>query len=121
MMMMHSLCLCVPGCVYACGYECVVRSQTVADKLGERTGRAPNGWCVSTQTCAAHRYAAPLYVDVTKTVRSLGVDGEQIAEEPEEYPKVYIGEVSLPGMQPCMHMLSPPVAFTCINLVTACT
>ena len=41
------------------------------------------------------RYAAPLYVDMKKTVitREQAEEGEATREEEEEFPKVFIGEV----------------------------
>ena len=50
------------------------------------------------------RYAAPLYVDIKKTIITRQPDGEE--EEIEEtYPKTFLGEVgSLPDrMDPCAH------------------
>ena len=44
------------------------------------------------------RYAAPLYVDITKRVVTRAPDAaeqEQQQDELEEYPKVFIGEVRL--------------------------
>ena len=43
------------------------------------------------------RYAAPLYVDITKRVvtRALDAAEEEQQDELEEYPKVFIGEVRL--------------------------
>eukprot|EP00959_Pyramimonas_sp_CCMP1952_P161415 3375487-Pyramimonas_sp.AAC.2 len=43
-----------------------------------------------------HRYSAPLYVDLTKTVTTMadGPDGEPEVEQ-EELPKVFIGKVPI--------------------------
>lgn len=45
------------------------------------------------------RYAAPLYVDITKRVvtRAPEAAEEEQQDELEEYPKVFIGEVRLKG------------------------
>lgn len=40
-------------------------------------------------------YAAPLYMDVEKTVRTIGLEGLEETEEAETYDKVYIGEVPI--------------------------
>ena len=58
------------------------------------------GWASSGQPrCTGGcRYAAPLYVDITKRVVTRAPDAaeqEQQQDELEEYPKVFIGEVRL--------------------------
>ncbi|KAK9092542.1 hypothetical protein Syun_027453 [Stephania yunnanensis] len=40
-------------------------------------------------------YSAPLYVDVTKQVMKKGHDGEEVTENPETIPKVFIGKVPI--------------------------
>ena len=49
----------------------------------------------------SHRYAAPLYVDIKKVVRTTapGEVGGAVSEDIEEYPKVFIGEVRF---KPCL-------------------
>lgn len=42
------------------------------------------------------RYAAPLYIDLKKVVVTRMPNGE-VEEEEEEYPKIFIGEVSAQG------------------------
>lgn len=42
---------------------------------------------------SSHRYAAPLYVDMKKVERTTAEDGS-VSEEVDDYPKVFIGEVS---------------------------
>ena len=55
-------------------------------------------WCpdisLDLDTFLGHRYSAPLYVDLTKTVTSAadGPDGEPEVEQ-EALPKVFIGKV----------------------------
>ena len=39
------------------------------------------------------RYAAPLYVDMTKSVKVRHANDEMEEEEKEEYKKIFIGEV----------------------------
>jgi DNA-directed RNA polymerase II subunit RPB2 len=43
---------------------------------------------------SARSYAAPLYIDIKKTVITRQPTGEEEQEE-EDYPKIFIGEVSL--------------------------
>ena len=48
-----------------------------------------------TRVARLRRYAAPLYIDLKKTVVTHLPNGET-EEEEEEYPKIFIGEASHP-------------------------
>ena len=64
------------------------------------------------------RYAAPLYVDIKKTIITRQPDGEE--EEIEEtYPKTFLGEVGVSpdGMDPCAHRTQLCFILACVNYV----
>jgi RNA polymerase beta subunit len=63
-----------------------------------RFAAARTGAELSSTSC---RYAAPLYVDIKKIVRTrLPEDeGGDWTEDVEEYPKVFVGEVGDPALQ----------------------
>ena len=53
------------------------------------------GLCGATLRTYGRRYAAPLYVDITRRVVTRAADAaeDEQQDELEEYPKVFIGEV----------------------------
>ncbi len=67
---------------------CLQRSVRCSCSVGRSCGEGLKG-------CAAVlcRYAAPLYIDIKKTVITRVPNGEAETEE-ESYPKIFIGEVS---------------------------
>ena len=73
--------------------------------------------------CCLCRYAAPLYVDVTKTTISAATEdlGEPEQAETEEYSKIFIGEVTLCllcTVWPILHMHAIELLEDCCSLAS---